>query len=333
MKRLVLTFGFIGLGLFVGVATAFAQGGTTGDGFPPQSALYADAVWLARLLPFVIALGIGFGIWQAKVRSVERKSSPDSPSVIRHDWGVVIQHWSNAIGFFIGMITGFMLLRWLPYPSDVRSIFIIHYIGSAFVLFGVASHLTQHGITGGLGLIPRRFKDVNEALGELTEYAGLYGPDGAAFHLNLPKGLRQTFGETFRAFGFRPPQQLGKYLPAEKVLSYTPWAIIVGTMVVTGLIKSFRYLYPIPPTFIATVSTLHDYSAYASVVMLVIHLCAVLLIPRHWPLVVSIFTTRIPRAFVEKYHSLWYKDLVAQEQASTSVAPATTVAKPVQTEA
>jgi hypothetical protein len=104
-------------------------------------------------------------------------------------------------------------------------------------------------------------------------------------------------------------------------------------MVITGLIKSFRYLYPIPPTFIATVTTLHDLSAYASVVMLVIHLGAVLLIPRHWPLVVSIFTTRIPRQFVEKYHPLWFEDLVAQEQGASSAAPAASVAKPAQTKA
>ena len=333
MKRLLFALGFTGLGLFVSVATAFAQGGTAIGGFPPQSDLYGDAVLLARVLPFMIALGIGFGIWQAKLRLTERKSSPDSPTVIRHDWGSVIQHWTNGLGFIAGMITGFMILRWLPYPSDVRSIFAIHYIGSAFVLFGVASHLAQHVITGGAGLIPRRFKDVTEALGELTEYAGFYGPDGAAFRLNLPKGIRSAIGETFRSFGIRPPKQLGKYLPAEKVLSYAPWAIIITVMVVTGLIKSFRYLYPIPPTFIATMSTLHDLSAYASVFMLAMHLFAVLLIPRHWPLLKSMFTTRISRKFVEKYHPLWFKDLVAKEQASSFVAPAASVAKPAQTKA
>lgn len=332
MKRLVLTFGFIGLGLFVGVATAFAQGGTTGDGFPPQSGIYADAVLLARILPFVIALGIGFGVWQAKMRANESKSSPSSPSVIRHDRGSVIAHWTVTIGFLLGMITGFMILRWLPYPSDVRFIFALHYVGSGLVLFAVAGHLTQQGIIGSTGLIPRRFKDIMEALGVLTEYAGLYGPDGAAFRLNLPKGFRQTFAETFRSFGIRPPKQLGKYLPAEKVLSYVPWAIVVGVMVITGLIKSFRFLYPIPPTFIALMTTLHDLSAYASVVMLVVHLAALLLVPHHWPLVGSMFTTLIPRKYVEQYLPLWYAELVAQEKGA-SPAPSPSVAKPVQTKA
>lgn len=333
MKRLLFIFGFVGLGLFVGVVTAFAQGGTTGDGFPPQSALYADAVLLARLLPFVIALGIGFGVWQAKVRSNESKSSPSSPSVIRHDWGSVIAHWTTTAGFSLGTITGFMVLRWLPYPTDVRFIFAVHYIGSGLVIFGVAGHLAQQAIAGGSGLIPRRFSDIMEAMGVLTEYAGFYGPHGAAFRLNLPKGLRQTFAQTFRSFGIRPPKQLGKYLPAEKVLSYVPWAIVVGVMVVTGLIKSLRFLYPIPPTFIATMTTLHDLSAYASVAMFVVHLAALLLVPHHWPLVISMFTTLIPRKYVEQYLPLWYAELVAKEKGTSSTAPAASVAKPAQTKA
>ncbi|MBI5653756.1 MAG: hypothetical protein HZC40_25400 [Chloroflexi bacterium] len=75
--------------------------------------------------------------------------------------------------------------------------------------------------------------------------------------MNIPKAIRTTLAETFKAFGFKQPKNLGKYLPAEKVFSYTPWAIIVTVIIVTGLIKSFRYLYPIPPTFIAQVTTLH----------------------------------------------------------------------------
>lgn len=333
MKRFIYAMGFAGIGLVASAATVLAQGGTSGDGFPPQSLIYADAVVLARVLPFVIALAVGYGMWQAKVRAAEKKSSPSSPTVIRHDWGVVVQHWTNAFGFFIGIITGFMILRWLPYPSDVRLIFAIHYIGSALVVFGVCSHLTQHIITGGTGLIPRKFKDLMDAMGELTEYGGLYGPDGAAFRMNLPKGLRAAFGETFRSFGIRPPKEVGKYLPAEKVLSYTPWAIIVGTIFVTGLIKSLRYLYPISPDFIAIMSTLHDYAAYASVIMLVIHLCAVLLVPRHWLLVVSIINTRIPRAYVEKYHTLWFKDLVAQEQGGAPVSAPAPAAQPAESKA
>jgi cytochrome b subunit of formate dehydrogenase len=328
VKRIIFTLGFLGLGLFISTATVLAQGGTPGEGFPPASDLYNDAVLVARFLPLVAALGIGFGIWYGKIALRQAKSTPNSSTIIRHDWGSVTGHWTNGIGFIIGMVTGAIALRWLPRPDDMRIIFALHYIGSSLIIFGVASHLTQHGITGGFGLIPRSFQDLISGLGEMVEYAGVYGSDGAVFRINLPKGLRDTFADTFRAFGLRPAKQIGKYLPAEKVFSYTPWAIIISVIVVTGLIKAFRYLYPIPPTFIAGVSTLHDWFAAASIVMFGIHLAALFLVPRHWTLVVSMLTTRIPRSYAEKYHPLWLKDLVAKEQAAASSAsPAASTAQ------
>jgi cytochrome b subunit of formate dehydrogenase len=322
VKRVLIAIGSATFGVFaVTFGTAFAQGGTP-NGFPPQTNLYNDAVLLARVLPLLIALGIGFGIWQAKASLRQPKSTPGSATVIRHDIGAVIAHWTNGVGFIIGMITGVIVLRWLPRPDEMRMIFAIHYIGSSLVVFGVASHLTQNGITGGMGLLPRSFKDLRDGISDLLEQAGLYGPTGAVFGINIPKVIRETLAETAGAFGFKRPKRLGKYLPAEKVFSYTPWAIIITVIVVTGLIKSFRYLYPIPPTFIAQVSFLHDVFAYASIAMLGIHLIAVLLVPHHWPLLISMFTTRLSRKFVQQFHPLWEKELVAREQGKPETTPA-----------
>ena len=53
--------------------------------------------------------------------------------------------------------------------------------------------------------------------------------------------------------------------------------------VVTGLIKSLRYLYPVPPTFVAGVTTVHDLFAYLAVAMLVLHLLAARSAARSWP--------------------------------------------------
>lgn len=321
IKRISVASGAAVLGaLIVALGTAFAQGGT-GGGQPPQSGLFEDAVLLARVLPFVAAVGIGFGIWQGRVSLRQPKSEPNSPFVIRHDFGTVVSHWVNAIGFITGIATGAVVLRWLHHPEEMRTIFAIHYIGASLIVFGVASHLAQNAVTGGMGLLPRSFKDVREGLGELGEYAGVFGPSGAAFRIRLPKIIRETFSETFLAFGMAPPKRLGKYLPAEKSFSYVPWAIIVAVMVVTGLIKSFRYLYPIPPTFIAQVSYLHDLFAAISIVMLVIHLLAVSVAPRNWPLLVSMFTERVNRKYVQQWHPLWFRELVSREQVGTTNLP------------
>jgi cytochrome b subunit of formate dehydrogenase len=302
------------IGILVFAAnSAFAQGGTPG-GFPQQTDLYNDALTLARAIPIILALGIGFGIWEGKRSMRERKSSPDSPSVIRHDIGTVIAHWANGIGFMIGMITGAMVLRWVQRPDEMRIVFAIHYIGSSLVVFAVGSHLAQNFVTGGFGLIPRSLRDPIYALSELIEYTGVFGPSGAALGISWPKALRQPFAGIIASFGLVPPRKIGKFLPAEKVASYTPWAIIISVMLVTGLVKALRYEYYIPPDFVAQMSTIHDLFTIVAIAMLGIHLCAVLLVPRHWPLVVSIFTTRIPRAFVAKWHPLWLQQLEAAEK-------------------
>ncbi len=324
MKRILTMMIPFAIGFFlVTSSTVFAQGGTT-DGFPPQTTLFNDAVLFARVLLLFLALGIGFGMWRAQVSLREPVYSPGSPVVTRHDLGTVITHWVNATGFIVGLITGAIALRWLPRPDDMRIIFAIHYAAAGLVAFAVASHLTQHGITGGRGLIPRSWKDVRDGLGEILQYAGIFGREGAAFNISIPKGVRNAFAEIFVAFGIKPNKQIDKFLPPEKAFSYAPWAVIVGVIVVTGLVKSFRYLYPIPAPFVAVMTILHDFFSGVSVAMLAIHLSAVLLVPRNWTLLKSMFTTRVPIEYVQERHPIWYARLQQlkspKETARTSTA-------------
>ncbi|MBI3536100.1 MAG: cytochrome b/b6 domain-containing protein [Chloroflexi bacterium] len=308
MKRILIFFSVIVIiSLFMPVGNALAQDGTPG-GFPPPTDLYNDAVLLARFIPFLVAIGFGFGIWQAKINS-RRVTAPDSPTITRHDLGTVIAHWSNAIGFMTGMLTGAIVLRWLPRPDEMRGIFQIHYIAAGLALFGLASHLAQNIVSGGAGLLPRSLREVREGIAEIIGYSGIFGTELAVFGIKLPKGLRKPLAEIFVAFGIAPPKRLGKFLPAEKVFSYLPWAIIVSVIVVTGLIKSVRYLFAIPPSFVATMTTLHDLFSIAAIVMLALHLSAVLLVPHNWPLLISMFTTRIKTDFVQAHHPLWYEKL------------------------
>ena len=332
MKRVLLASGALVFGaLVMSVSIVFAQSGG-GEGFPPQSALFDDALTLARALPFVAAFGIGFGIWQAKVNK-RPKSSPNSPDVTRHDFGSVVAHWTNGLGFIVGMLTGAMVLRWIQRLDDLRFIFQLHYVGAGLVVFGVASHLTQHAVSGGFGLIPRSFKDVREALGELIEYTGVFGPAGAAFRIPIPKAIRKPIAETFDAFGIAPPKRLGKYLPAEKVFSYVPWGIIITVMTFTGLVKAFRYVYVMPLPFVAQMSGLHDLFTAFAVIMLAIHIAAVTLAPRNWPLLVSMFTTRVSRRHVEQWHPAWFKELTSAEQRPTQPTDAAVTTKAEQANA
>ena len=98
-------------------------------------------------------------------------------------------------------------------------------------------------------------------------------------------------------------------------------------MVVTGLVKALRYLYPFPPTFVAQMSFLHDLFTGLAVIMLAIHLAAVTLAPRNWPLLISMFTTRVSRKHVEKWHPLWLQQLKATEMQPTLSAETEVAAK------
>jgi len=300
------------------VSIAFAQGG----GFlPEQSVLYDDAATLARLITAVLAISMLAGIFFGR-RSTARKPEPVGDSVVRHDVGGVMSHWVNTVGFVLGMITGAVALRWISRPDDMRIVWQLHFVGSGLVVFAVGSHIAENVIAGGFGLCPRSFTDVLHGLGETLEYAGIWGPDGAVFHLPLPKAIREPLAETFESFAINPPKRAGKYLAAERVLSYTPWAIIIGVMLVTGSLKAFRYIMPIAPDWVAQASKLHDIFTIVAIVMLGIHLSALFLVPRHWPLVVSMFTTRISTKYVEKYHPLWLKDLQTQAQQAKPAKPA-----------
>ena len=65
-------------------------------------------------------------------------------------------------------------------------------------------------------------------------------------------------------------------------------------------------------------STLHDQFTIVAIVMLGVHLAAVLLVPNHWPMLISMFTTRIPRAYVEKEFVNWANELKAGEPAANA---------------
>jgi cytochrome b subunit of formate dehydrogenase len=104
----------------------------------------------------------------------------------------------------------------------------------------------------------------------------------------------------------------GKYLAAEQTVSYPPWAILIGTIVVTGLIKMMRYVYPMPNTLIASMTVIHDLAAIGIGLMLVIHLLPLLLVPANWPLLLSMFRTTVPLDYVKKRHPAWYRQLTGE---------------------
>ena len=283
-----------------------------GEGWPPQTALYNDALFLSRAIPFIIVLAIGVGIHQA------RKTPGDhiqGDKVLRHDSGVIIAHWFNAVGLILGLVSGGIVLGWVDRPEEIRGIFIIHYLGAGLTLFAIFNHLTRHGVTGGTGLIPKKIGVIRDLIGELLGYLGLWGPDEAVLKIPWPKGIRQPIARYAKALlGYKESNE-GKYLVTEKLLSYPPWAILIGIIVVTGLIKVLRYSYNIPKAVLVSSTALHDLAAVWIGVMLIIHLLPLSLVPANWPLLLSIFKSTVPLEYVKKRHPVWYRELMARQKA------------------
>ncbi len=224
-----------------------------------------------------------------------------------------------------------MVLRWTGRPVELRLAFVLHYAGAALTLFAIFNHLIRHGVSGGTGLIPKRLSVIRDMIGELFEYIGVFGPQGAVLRIPWPKAIRQPIARYVRALLGYKPHEHGKYLATEQTLSYPPWSILIGLIVVTGLIKVLRYVYEIPSAVVATTTAIHDLTAIAIGVMLVIHLLPLLLVPANWPLLLSMFKTTVPRKYAEERHPLWYKQLQSSRKAQEMAGETTQERKMTQT--
>jgi cytochrome b subunit of formate dehydrogenase len=128
-----------------------------------------------------------------------------------------------------------------------------------------------------------------------------------AFGIQLPQGARRSVQPLLRRFNIVPDYN-GKYLATEKVISYTGWAILVGVIVITGLIKSLHYVYGMPGWLRQWSSYLHDGAIYFFIAMLIVHVAALTLVPRNWALLRSMFTTRVSRKYAEEHLPLWAEE-------------------------
>jgi cytochrome b subunit of formate dehydrogenase len=305
----------------------------TGSAKLGGSDLYANAVLFVRAVPFLIGIGLAVGLLQALGR--RSRSEIVNGQIRRHELSVVIMHWLIVVGMILLWFTAALMLPGVLFdlaerllgadrlaelentlkvsrPVSLGTLYVLHYIGSAIVLFVAFNHLALHLVGGDRGLLPKK-GDTSQTLGIIIGYAGVFGPDGAAFKIPLPKGLRNSVANVLAAIGIKP-EPAGKYLATERVVSYWPAAILTGVLLVTGVIKAIHYLYPIPGSWRQFLTIVHDLSGVVLLVWLVLHVAAVVLVPGHWPLLKSMFTTRIARNYVEEHHPVWARQVQAEEK-------------------
>lgn len=269
------------------------------------SALYRVDTIFARLLPFIIGGAIAVALLE-RGRS-QRHVAISGESLRRHELSEVITHWGNAVGVGLCLITATWLRRWFGPPFSLETTYVLHFIGAGLIVAAVTHHITFQRVGGGTGLIPKRPADLKNAVAEMVSYTGVYRGLRGAFGMQMPAPVRRPVQKILRKLNLVPDPD-GKYLATEKVLSYSLWAILIGIVVITGVIKTFRYAVSMPGGLLHWATYLHDGATIFLIVLLALHVGALVLVPRNWPLLKSMFTTRVSRAYAKAHLPLWVEE-------------------------
>jgi cytochrome b subunit of formate dehydrogenase len=284
------------------------------------SGVYTLNVLFARAVPFVLAAAIAFAVWQ-RLRGRSRDVVVGN-EVRRHDTTTVVSHWVNGFGMIVCLITAAWFVRWFERPFEVETLYLLHFIGAALVLAVVAHHSTYQIVLGGRGLQPRGAEDVRMAAAETLGYAGVFSKKRSVLGIGLPVSIRRPLQRlVVRRLGIAPGEE-DKYLASERILSYAPWVILIGTVVITGLIKAARYVVPVPEAALRVSTFLHDGAIIWVVALLFVHVAALVLVPLNLPLLKSMVTTRISLDFVAQHLPRWYRRLEAENPGLTAAPPA-----------
>ena len=101
----------------------------------------------------------------------------------------------------------------------------------------------------------------------------------------------------------------------EKVVSFPSWIVLLGLVVVTGLLKAMRYVFPVPGELLWWASALHVASFVLLAAKLLDHLRYVVA-PHRWPLFQAMVTTWIGERYVELRHPGWYRAIQGRRSRS-----------------
>ena len=299
MKRKQIGWSVLAVGTIVSIIGAIWLLAQKFQGTQPWGPLLSDNVVFAKSMPFILGLGILAGAAHALLEEGMGLEQRMDGNIRRFSVVTILTHWINAIGFILALVTGsFQYLTGIldvapPWPLYI--FYRLHYIGASLVVFAVSSFVTHRFLIGDRRLLPeqgRVFHELRGLVDELPRFIGV--PLAVIVGLNLRRRAPQT----------------GQFAFYEKLVSFPIWGLLLALIIVTGLIKTIRYLYPLPGPVLFWASTLHVASMILLAAKLLDHLRFVLN-PSRWPLLVSMFTGGVPEVYIKEHHPAWYKELNA----------------------
>jgi cytochrome b subunit of formate dehydrogenase len=271
----------------------------------PWSPLLRDNVVFAKTLPFLIGLGLLLGAVQALLADPPRVTT--RPGWIRRFApGTVAAHWVNALGFLLALATG--SVQYLtgilsqPPPVPLWQVYRLHYVGASLMVLVATAWVTHRLLLADYRLLPPRGGWTRHLRGLAAE---LPGPLGGAllYTLGLSRG--------------RAAPPTGQFTYYEKTIDFPIWTILLALILVTGVIKAMRYLYPLPGEVVHVVSVIHVVAMFLLALKLLDHL-RYMLVPGRWALLRAMLTTWVSADYVRRRHPVWY----AQVQAEAAIDPA-----------
>ena len=225
---------------------------------------------------------------------MEERIITERSAILRHSPIELLEHWLLALSGFVLLFSGFgelpmykrFMLTQVPGMSWAGDFFInlkIHYLSGIIFVSLMVFHAIYHGWLGHQGLIPKK------------------GDVGASCKTILCM------------FGFGEEPKSDKYLPEQR-LAYAYLGGIGLILVLTGVVKVIKNLPGVyfAPGFITAMTLTHTFATIFFLLGVVAHLAA-LIFKVNRPLAKSIFTREVDLNYVQERHTVWYNELLKQE--------------------
>jgi cytochrome b subunit of formate dehydrogenase len=299
--------------LLVGLGVSYAE---WASGAQPWGQLLGDNFVFARTLPFTIGLGIVLGYWRATGRRPGTDRRVSDGAIRRFAPGTLALHAIAGVSLVALIATGgWQYLKGLldaETPIYMATVYRIHYLAASVLIFTTAAFVTDWWMRGERGLTIGQGQSIRALRGLAHE---LPRPLGASIAYMLGLDLRRA----------APPTEQFTYY--ERAISFPTWTIALALIIVTGVIKAMRYIYPIPGDVLYWVSAVHVGAGVLAGLKLLDHLRYVLA-PSRWPLMASMASGWIPARYVERFHPGWYARISAPSTSPSVVEPSPTSSTP-----
>ena len=187
-------------------------------------------------------------------------------------------------------------------PIYMATVYRIHYIAASVLIFVTVAFVTDWLLRGERSLTVGKGQLIRSLRGLAHE---LPKPLGASIAYLLGLDMRRA----------APPTEEFTYY--ERAVSFPTWEVTIGLIVLTGVIKAMRYVYPIPGDLLYWVSAIHVGAGVLLGLKLLDHLRYVLA-PSRWPLMVAMATGWIPEAYVKRFHAGWYARISSEPAPSVA---------------